>query len=333
MEWVTKQGVELAKVGTWNTLTGKWTCTPGQIRDAVRAQEHPSFSNRKPKIRLGHTDPRFVQAGKEGKDGGPAFGSVSNLRASEDGNTLVGDITYPSTLDGHIEHMYPSRSIESALGVTTADGQHFEMVMTGLALLGETPPAIGSLADLEAFVSAAEGEPDWTAATTISASMGAVVQAGAWTEGLHPRQGGKFVAKGSGETTTSKSGKTVDKTDQAATVAKLQKELIRLGLMPKGGTVTGKFGPKTQAAVMRWQKRAGHAATGKVTPALLGALTAAPKGADPKKFTEHRMALRKAGKLPGQKPVKPTAKKATPKKAPVKPVVRKKAPARPKAAA
>ncbi|WP_285600125.1 peptidoglycan-binding protein [Kineosporia sp. NBRC 101731] len=231
-------------------------------------------------MKQGHTDPRY--------DGEPALGRVSNLRLNAAGDVLLGDLTYPEDLDGDIHIRYPSRSVEADLGVETADGDRFGMVVSGLALLGETKPAIQSLAELGPRE---EWEPvEYVAAMSVAASMPLLAT---WEENLHPRGGGKFVKKGSGY---SKQGKG----DQAPQVRALQTELIRLGFLSadsgKNGGVDGLFGPKTEAAVRAWQKAAGNMPTGRVTPALLDTLKDAKKGADPKAFSQARKAKRRSMK-------------------------------------
>lgn len=131
--------VEIARVGTWQTSTGTWVCTPADIQDAVRAAADPTF--RTPVIKLGHTDPRF--------DGEPAFGVIKNLRASDDGQVLLGDLTgVPAWLAERMPTSYPTRSIEATMDVTTPQGVRYGMVVSAVALLGVTLPAIQSLAQL-----------------------------------------------------------------------------------------------------------------------------------------------------------------------------------------
>ena len=284
MPLVTIPSVEIARVGAWSASTGPWNCTRTQLADAVRAYESKHF--RTPVMKRGHTDARFEGDAQAGGDGEPTLGVMRNLRLANGGDSLVADLRVPEWLAEELPATYPSRSIEADLGVETADGQTFGMVITGLALLGETKPAIQSLADLPD----AEPEPmQYLAAMSVAAS---IPVAAAWEEDLHPRAGGKFaVKKGAGYKA---------KQDQAPQVRALQKELIRLGFLdPKSGAnggIDGKFGPATETAVKAWQKKAGHLATGRVTPALLKTLKDAPKGADPAKFSARHNAERKAGK-------------------------------------
>ncbi len=161
----TLRRIPLARVGTWSASTGEWECTREQLADAVRAQEDPSF--RGAVLKIGHTDPRF-NAG----DGTPAVGRVTNLALDEDGDVLVGDYEdIPAWLAEVAQAAYPSRSVEMNLGVQTVAGDEYAGVLTAVALLGVTPPAIENLDDIAALFGAdvaASGE--WTTTRTIAAA-------------------------------------------------------------------------------------------------------------------------------------------------------------------
>ncbi len=145
---VTRPGVELAKVGRHGCLTGAWDCTPQSIADAVAAAGDGQW--RAPVIKIGHTDPRF--------DGQPAVGTIRNVRASADGQTLLGDLVgIPQWLDDILPSAYPSRSVEGVANEVSASGQQYKFRLTGLALLGVEPPAIESLADVAATYGIAAG--------------------------------------------------------------------------------------------------------------------------------------------------------------------------------
>jgi hypothetical protein len=178
-------GVEIARVGTWNTSTGTWVCTPADIQDAVRAAADPTF--RTPVIKLGHTDPRF--------DGEPAFGVIKNIRASDDGQALLGDLTgVPAWLAEMMPTSYPSRSIEATMDVVTPQGARYGMVVNGLALLGVTLPAIQSLAQLRERlgvtedVMAAALPEGVTAGASVFASVPAGEGAGVLGDGEGPQR-------------------------------------------------------------------------------------------------------------------------------------------------
>lgn len=131
--------VELLKVGEWPLATGTCTFTTEDLAAAVRAAQAPSVS--RPVIKLGHDDPRF--------SGEPAVGFVDNLRLSEDGSTLVGDLCgVPGWLADIMPSAYPRRSIEGQFNYRDQAGTVHPFALTGLALLGVTPPAVGTLATL-----------------------------------------------------------------------------------------------------------------------------------------------------------------------------------------
>nr|KZL96950.1 hypothetical protein AXX05_15830 [Tsukamurella tyrosinosolvens] len=132
-------GVELARTGQWSASTGVSTITRDDLTAAVAAMDCPAV--RDPIIKLGHTDPRF--------DGEPAFGRITNLSV-RNACSLVGDLTgMPGWLGPILASAYPSRSIEGEWNHRCAVGHVHSFVITGLALLGITEPAIGSLAPLD----------------------------------------------------------------------------------------------------------------------------------------------------------------------------------------
>lgn len=131
--------VEILKVGTWPLSTGEFTFTPEHLAAAVAASQSTAVS--RPVIKLGHTDPRF--------DGEPAVGFVDDLRLSQDGSTLVGDLRgLPGWLADIMPSAYPNRSIEGQLGYQDQTGKTWDFALTGLALLGVSPPAVGTLSSL-----------------------------------------------------------------------------------------------------------------------------------------------------------------------------------------
>ena len=156
----TIEGVEICSVGMdWPASTGGMTITFENIADAiVAANEDPLICS--PRGKLGHYsslnegipmwDP-FEQLG----DAAPAFGTFRNLRATNDGATLVGDAV--DVPDWITAGSYPSRSMESVGNVRTAGGKTYSMVVTGVAWLGTELPAVADLEDLTALI---EGGPE-----------------------------------------------------------------------------------------------------------------------------------------------------------------------------
>jgi hypothetical protein len=153
----TVRAVEIARVGTWHASTGVWECTREQLQDAVRAQDDPAF--RAAILKIGHTDERF-----NGADGEPAVGRVTNLRLSADGEALVADFEQvPTWLAEIIPSAYPSRSVEMFLNVAVGSTT-YAAVLTGVALLGVTAPAIEALADVATLYQQPTAVDAWVAA-------------------------------------------------------------------------------------------------------------------------------------------------------------------------
>ncbi len=142
----TVPGVPLAFTGTWSASTGSWTPTRQDFVAAVAARECPAVQA--PIIKLGHVDTRF--------DGQPAIGRIGNLRVADGGHTLLGDYEgvpawiAEKTGDGHsvLSSAYPQRSVEATYRYRCAAGHTHPFVITALALLGTTPPAVGALTSL-----------------------------------------------------------------------------------------------------------------------------------------------------------------------------------------
>lgn len=135
----TIRGVELVRVGTWEISSGEWTVSTDDLRSAVAA--HAAGVLPRPRLKIGHTDPRF--------DGGSALGRVDNLRLADGGNTLVGDfVDVPAAVATLLPHSYPSRSVEALLDYTAPDGTVWPLVIQAVALLGSTAPGIETLADI-----------------------------------------------------------------------------------------------------------------------------------------------------------------------------------------
>lgn len=148
-----RPGVELIKTGCWRASTGSWNPTPEDLAAAVEAQECPAV--RKPVLKLGHSDPRF--------DGEPALGWFENLHLTDGGNTLAGDQVALPWLHSVQAAAYPSRSVEGNYNHTCSSGHKHKFVLTAVALLGVTPPAvktIRNLNDLPAMLGVAASEPE-----------------------------------------------------------------------------------------------------------------------------------------------------------------------------
>jgi hypothetical protein len=146
---VTVPNVPILSTGTYQLASGETTFTAEMLADAVQAAQDATIVS--PRLKLGHSDPRFDDAVASGELGGePAFGTVENLRLSEDGQTVIGDYAnVPEWLADSLPSSYPGRSIEGGFRFTAASGRTYQLVITACALLGVTWPGVTSLADLQ----------------------------------------------------------------------------------------------------------------------------------------------------------------------------------------
>ena len=130
-------GVELARVGKWHASTGPVEITRADLAAAAAASHRLPH----PVLKLGHDDPRF--------GGSPALGHLENLRVTDRGNTLVGDLVdVPQWLATDMAKHYPQRSIEACANYET-NGRIYRFAITGLALLGASWPAVTDLPSLQ----------------------------------------------------------------------------------------------------------------------------------------------------------------------------------------
>lgn len=143
--------VELARPGLWKLSSGETEFTADMLRDA--ADFFAASGGQAVPVKLGHTDNRF------NGDGEPAFGSVTNVRYTEDdrGPVLLGDIVdMPEWLGASAPKRWPNRSIEGWRNFHY-NGRDYSLILSGLAFLGVTPPGvrnIKSLADLQTALAA-----------------------------------------------------------------------------------------------------------------------------------------------------------------------------------
>lgn len=146
VELVTIPDVELCEVGEdWRLSTGLTTFTRDDFESAIAAQDDPFV--RTPKIKIGH-DGAWAGIG----DSTPTFGKVDNMRLSDDGMTLIGDLVgVPKWMADIMASAWPQRSIEGRWEHKTSQGKTHHFVITGVALLGESDPGIETLEDLQAL--------------------------------------------------------------------------------------------------------------------------------------------------------------------------------------
>jgi hypothetical protein len=148
--------IELIHTGTWDLSSGPCTFTADDLRAAVASQDCPAV--RRPILKLGHVDPRF--------DGEPAVGYVANLATDAAAHTLRGDYAgMPGWLGDVLASAFPDRSIEGTYDFVCQLGHTHPFVVTAVALLGVTPPGVGTLASLQ-DIAELYGVRDVAAATT-----------------------------------------------------------------------------------------------------------------------------------------------------------------------
>jgi len=125
--------------------SGPRTFTVDDLQGALDALRDPHV--RAPRLGIGHIDERFEPE----HDGEPAFGTCTNLRLAESGNTIIADIeTGPPWLTEQVvAAAFPGRSFEGQVNWTSPGGQRWPLVITAVKLLGTTWPGISTLADLE----------------------------------------------------------------------------------------------------------------------------------------------------------------------------------------
>lgn len=138
--------VELVRTGRWSISSGTWEPTAADLAAAVEARQCPAIRN--PVIKLGHTDGRF------NGDGEPALGWYENLRLADGGHTLVADQVTLPWLAKVQAAAYPDRSVEGNYRHRCQLGHTHPFVVTAVALLGVTPPGVGTLQSLQDL-------PDW----------------------------------------------------------------------------------------------------------------------------------------------------------------------------
>jgi len=140
---VTIPGVDLLAVGTWELSTGRQTFTREDVANAIDAAACPAVGL--PIIKLGHLDQRFTPDDPT-QDAEPAIGRVMNMRPNETGTKLLGDLAgMPGWLGAIAASAFPNRSVEGAYNFPCQIGHVHPFVLSGLALLGVTPPGVGVL--------------------------------------------------------------------------------------------------------------------------------------------------------------------------------------------
>lgn len=145
--------VEFVQTGDWIISSGKWKAARDDLVAAVAALDCPAI--RRPIIKLGHSKGE-TPLWEGNPTGAPAIGWVDNLSLSNQGHTLVGDfvgmpgwLATPNT-DGQtvIASAWPDRSVEGSYEHRCQLGHTHPFVLKAVALLGVTPPGVGTLKSL-----------------------------------------------------------------------------------------------------------------------------------------------------------------------------------------
>ena len=131
--------VSLLHTGEHEASTGPWTVTPEDLRSIVDAHAAGIAT---PILKLGHQGPM--------RDAAPALGTVTALRITNGGTTLVGTLAgVPRAIAGILARAYPQRSVECLLDHVDRTGRSWPCVLVGVALLGATHPAVKELESLD----------------------------------------------------------------------------------------------------------------------------------------------------------------------------------------
>lgn len=153
--------VEIAKAGTYEIqVGGEQTFTADDFAAAIAAVDCPAIG--RPVLKLGHQDARGFGLRLPGadphRDGEPALGWATNLTLDAGRQTLVADLVGMPGWFGQIAaSAYPSRSIEGARDYRCARGHTHPFVISAVAMLGVTPPAMQNLGSLQDHVRALYG--------------------------------------------------------------------------------------------------------------------------------------------------------------------------------
>jgi hypothetical protein len=160
MPYTTVPAVELVTMGMdWPASTGPLSLTLEHLVDMmVAANDDPHV--RAPRVKLGHSRLQPAEDGLRSLgdhdptwDGDPAFGTVANLRLTNDGAVLLGDlIEVPDWLADAIPSAWPNRSCELVWDYVTEAGKRYSAVLTACSLLGTVQHAITDLEDVRRLV-------------------------------------------------------------------------------------------------------------------------------------------------------------------------------------
>lgn len=163
--------VPICRIGEWSGLNGKATINQ-EVFDSVIAASQDSEIDQG-RLKIGHISTLNTALG----DGAPAFGWIERPRMDPDGVTLRGDIkSVPKKLAGLVGKAYKQVSVELRRNVETPSGKKYPHVLSGLALLGASAPAVKGLDDLVSlYASEAPGggpEDECSTGETVTIELG-----------------------------------------------------------------------------------------------------------------------------------------------------------------
>ena len=163
--------VPICKIGEWDGLTGKAVITRELCDSVITAARDNEIDQAR--LKIGHISSMNTALG----DGAPAFGWIERPRMDDDGVTLRGDIKgVPKKLASLVGTAYKKVSVELRKGVRTPSGKQYPHVLSGLALLGASAPAVKGLDDLaDLYASEAPGggpEDECSQSDTITIALG-----------------------------------------------------------------------------------------------------------------------------------------------------------------
>ena len=129
--------------------------TTADLLHVVAAAQDPRLP--RPVLKLGHADPRINGDQPYDYDATPALGRLTNVRLAADGQAVHADVAgVPAWLAYAWPTAYPHRSVELFTGADLArtypGAVRHTTVLTALALLGDTWPAITALSDVPAVL-------------------------------------------------------------------------------------------------------------------------------------------------------------------------------------
>lgn len=163
--------VPICRIGEWSGLNGKATITQDMFDSVIAASQDNEIDQGR--LKIGHLSGMNTALG----DGAPAFGWVENPRMDPDGVTLRGDIkSVPKKLADLVGAAYKKVSVELRKNVQTPSGKKYPAVLSGLALLGASAPAVKGLDDLVSLYAseAPDGGPEdsCTQSETVTVALG-----------------------------------------------------------------------------------------------------------------------------------------------------------------